>query len=80
MFHASELAPYLEMEVHGPNYTEPPPDLINGEEHYKVEVITQHKGTGSCQRYLVTWVGYPESELKSAAELLAEYKKKIKAA
>jgi hypothetical protein len=86
VFHASELVSYLETEVHGPNYTKPPPDLIDGEEHYKVEAIIQHKGTRPCQRYLVTWVGYPdseqtwlpESELKLAAELLAEYKKKIK--
>jgi hypothetical protein len=54
MFYASELVSYQEMEVHGLNYTEPPPDLINGEEHYEVEVIIQYKGTGSCQRSLVT--------------------------
>jgi hypothetical protein len=88
VFHASELLSYLETEVHGPNYTEPPPDLIDGEEHYEVEAIIQHKGTGSRRKYLVTWVGYPdsertwlpESELKTAAELLAEYKRRIKSA
>jgi len=47
MFHASELVSYLEMEVHDLNYTEPPPDLIDGEKHYEVEAIIQHKGTGS---------------------------------
>ncbi|KAG2344888.1 hypothetical protein BDR05DRAFT_833452, partial [Suillus weaverae] len=63
-------------EVHGLNYPEPPPDLINGEEHYKIEQILRHKGTGSRCQYLVTWVGYdstermwlPELELRSAVE------------
>ena len=74
--------------MHGPNFTEPPPDLIDGEEHYEVEAILQHKGTGSRRRYLVSWVGYPasertwlpETELKSAAELLKAYKKRLKIA
>ncbi|KAG1787466.1 uncharacterized protein HD556DRAFT_1448653 [Suillus plorans] len=46
----------------GLNFTEPPPDLIDGEEHHKVEAILQHKGTGSRHWYLVSWVGYPPSE------------------
>ncbi len=37
VFHASLLTPYHEMTTHGPNFTRPPPDLIDGEEEYEVE-------------------------------------------
>ncbi len=37
VFHASLLTPYHETAAHGPNFTRPPPDLIDGEEEYKVE-------------------------------------------
>ena len=37
VFHASLLTPYREMPEHGINFHEPPPELIEGEEEYKVE-------------------------------------------
>ncbi len=37
VFHASLLTPYYETAAHGPNFTRPPPDLIDGEEEYEVE-------------------------------------------
>ena len=37
VFHASLLTPYYEMAAHGPNFTRPPPDLIDREEEYEVE-------------------------------------------
>jgi len=43
IFHASLLSPYRETETHGPNFMKPPPDLIEGEEEYEVEAITNHK-------------------------------------
>jgi hypothetical protein len=39
VFHAAYLSPYKEMEEHGPNFPEPPPDLIEGEKEYEVEHI-----------------------------------------
>ena len=39
IFHIDLLTPYKETNMHGPNFIEPPPDLINGEEEYKVEAI-----------------------------------------
>ena len=42
VFHASLLTPYIETHAHGPNYSWPPPDLINEEEQYKVEQIRNH--------------------------------------
>ena len=41
VFHADLLTPYHETELHRPNFTRPPPDLINGEEEYEVEEILQ---------------------------------------
>jgi hypothetical protein len=37
VFHASLLSPYSETPLHGPNFSQPPPDLIGNEEEYKVE-------------------------------------------
>ena len=31
-FHVTLLMPYMENEVHGPNYLQPPPDIENDEE------------------------------------------------
>ncbi len=42
VFHASLLTPYHEMTAHSPNFTRPPPDLIDGEEEYEVEQIVAH--------------------------------------
>ena len=42
----------------------PPPDLINGEEEYKIEEILQSRkfGRGCKVQYLVKWKGYPDSD------------------
>ena len=42
VFHASLLSPYRETNAHRLNYSRPPPDLIGGEEFYKVEQIRDH--------------------------------------
>ena len=39
VFHINLLTPYQETDFHGPNFAQPPPDLIDGEEEYKVEQI-----------------------------------------
>jgi hypothetical protein len=39
VFHASLLSPYKEMEEHGANFPELPPDLVEGEEEYEVEQV-----------------------------------------
>jgi len=41
--------------VHGPNYMRPPPDLIKGEEEYKVEAIITHQGSTWNRSYHVWW-------------------------
>ena len=62
VFHASLLTPYHTTVEHGPNYSEPPPDIIEGEEEYEIEDLVAHKGKGARRQYLVKWKGYPTSE------------------
>jgi Chromo (CHRromatin Organisation MOdifier) domain len=64
VFHANLIMPYKETELHGPNFTWPPPDLVNGEDKYKVEKIIDMKqmGRGRKTHYLVKWKGYPTSD------------------
>ena len=84
--HASLLTPYKENEIHGPNFPEPPPDLINEEEEYKIEQILKHRGTPKNCFYLIQWKGYTaeedtwlkEADLEHTVDILNAYKKRIK--
>jgi len=64
VFHASLLTPYIETDSHGPNFSRPPPDLIKGENEYKVETIRKHRRFGKNKKlqYLLKWKGYPKSD------------------
>jgi len=81
VFHASLLSPYCETETHGPNFTKPPPDLIESKEEYEIEAIMSHKKWGRGYWYLVKWKEYPISgntwepgnSFKNAQEILTEY-------
>ena len=84
VFHNTLLLPYKETVTHGPNFTKPPPEIVDSEDnHYEVETILQ-----SClspnQRgiqYLVKWKGYldsenswlPASQMKHTAELVQQF-------
>jgi hypothetical protein len=48
--------------MHGPNFTRPAPELIDGEEEYSVEKIldSRHFGRRRRLQYLVKWEGYPD--------------------
>ena len=46
VFHINLLTPYHETDIHGPNFTQPPPDLINGQEEYKVKEILDSRKWG----------------------------------
>ena len=85
VFHADLLTPYQETELHGPNFTRPPPDLIDGEEEYEVEEIVQSRKYGRQHKvqYLIKWKGYPASENQwvdwddiHANEALVEFRRK----
>jgi Chromo (CHRromatin Organisation MOdifier) domain len=60
VFHASLLMPYKEMEEHGANFVQPPPELIDGQEEYEVEQImsSRHMGCAKKLQYLLQWRGY----------------------
>ena len=45
VFHASLLLSYRETLEHGPNFSNPPPDLIREEEKYEIDKILSHHGT-----------------------------------
>jgi len=64
MFHASLLSPYREMTAYSPNFSQPPPDLINDEEQYEVEQIRNHRyfRRNKTLQYLIHWKGYPDSD------------------
>ncbi|KXN93252.1 hypothetical protein AN958_00176, partial [Leucoagaricus sp. SymC.cos] len=82
VFHASLLTPYNENDIHSPNLPLPPPDMIEGEEQYKVEGIVNHCLHSEGLQYLVKWKGYRHQENKwiheeeltqFANELIQEY-------
>ena len=85
VFHASLLSPYSETPTHSPNFSWPPPDLIEGEEEYEVESIKAHCYFGQNKRlqFLIWWKGYPESDNTwepansvHALDLVKEYKQR----
>jgi hypothetical protein len=64
VFHASLLSSYSKTPAHGPNFSQPPPDMIDDQEEYEVEQIHNH-WYYRCKRtlqYLIKWKGYPESD------------------
>ena len=82
VFHAFLLTTYKETSEHRPNFLQPPPDLIDGEEGYEVKVVLGHRGKPSCHTFLIRWKGYstaedtwkPERNLGNAQPLITEYK------
>ena len=86
VFHASLLSTYQETAEHGPNFINPPPEEIDGEEEYKVANILSHQGTPGRRTYLVSWKGYssaentwePKTNLQHTQTLLKRYKQRNK--
>ena len=62
IFHAFLLLSYRETLEHGPNFSNPPPDLIGEEEEYKIDKILSHHGTQGWRQYLISWKGYSTAE------------------
>jgi Chromo (CHRromatin Organisation MOdifier) domain len=82
VFHTSLLMPYKEIEEHGDNFPQPPPELIDGQEEYEVEQILNSRWTGHAQKlqYLLRWKGYSRAHDSwqdatevHAPELIREY-------
>ena len=62
VFHATLLRPYRKNEVYGEIFSEPPPELEDGEEVYEVETILNHRKRGRGYQYFIKWRGYPISD------------------
>jgi len=64
VFHIDLLTPYRETDIHGSNYSRPPPDLIDNEEEYEVEKVLDVRRFGRRRKkqYLIKWKGYPDSD------------------
>ena len=83
VFHTTLLSPYQETDTHGPNFSQPPPDMIDAKEEYEIDQIVVYHGNGKNCRYLTAWKGYPSSEntwepksnLRHTPLLLKAYKK-----
>jgi hypothetical protein len=62
-FHTAVLHPYKEMELHGPNFMETPPDLVEGHEDWEVDSVLASRRTGQKKtlQYLVRWKGFSEA-------------------
>ena len=83
VFHAKLLHPYKETEEHGENFTEPPPDLIDGEPEWEVEQILDMRTRRSGKQYLIRWKGYSSAhdswepwENINAPLLMVEFEKR----
>ena len=46
VFHASLLTPYKETEQHGPNFLEPPPEILDREPEWEVEKVLKERSFG----------------------------------
>jgi hypothetical protein len=62
-FHAAILHPYKETELHGPNFVETPPNLVEGHEEWEVDSVLASRRTGQKKtlQYLVRWKGFSEA-------------------
>ena len=58
VFYTKLLHSYKETKEHGENFTEPPPDLIDGEPEWKVEQILDIRTRRLGKQYLIRWKGY----------------------
>ena len=60
IFHSSLLTPYCETTEHGENFTQPPPELVEGKEEYVVDRImnSQRHGRNKKLQFLIRWEGY----------------------
>ena len=84
VFHATLLKPYKENDTYGKNFTEPPPELFDGEEVYDVETILNHQRRGRGYQYYVKWQGYPISDaswepehaFSNNGDILTQYKRR----
>ena len=82
VFNVSKLHPYHK-DPKNPNYTRPPPEVIEGEPEWEVKQILNAKFANGSLKYFVKWLGWPDSEnswqdeidLENAPEITADFYK-----
>ena len=57
-FNANNLKAYIPHPEFKQDVEPPPPELVDGDLEYEVEVILQHWGKGAWCQHLVSWKGY----------------------
>jgi Chromo (CHRromatin Organisation MOdifier) domain len=57
-FHTKLLTPYRQTDKYGPNFLEPPPELLEGEPEWEVEEIMGQRQIRNKQQYLIRWKDY----------------------
>src|SRR5712671_3216709 len=64
VFHASYLSLFKETAEHGPNFLEPPPEIVEGEPEWEVERIIgmRYYGTKKIKQYRIRWKGYAPAQ------------------
>ena len=82
-FHAAVLHPYKETAIHGANFPEPPPDLVEGQEEWEVDNVLASRrfGCNKALQYLIKWKGFseahnswePKRNLGNADQLVKEF-------
>ena len=87
VFHVQLLEPYKESQIENRVQPPPPPIEIEGEKEYEVEAILDSKVDkrySDPTRYLIKWLGYPDTtwqsaaDLTNAADILKDYRQKHK--
>jgi hypothetical protein len=63
VFHASLLTPYIGTELHGPNYPEPPLEIVKGDPEFEVEQIVGSRQVEKKKtlQYKIRWKGYSQA-------------------
>ena len=61
VFHVSKLEAYRK-DPSNPNFTSPPPDVIEGEPEWEIEKVLDSKFAYNRLLFLVKWKGWPSSE------------------
>ena len=62
VFHVSKLYLYRE-DPKSPNFTQPTPDVIEGEPEWEVEKVLDSRFNRTRLQYRVKWLGWPDSEV-----------------
>src|SRR5712675_3630089 len=64
VFHASYLSLFKETAEHGPNFLEPPPEIVEGEPEWEVERIVgiRYYGPKKIKQYRIRWKGYAPAQ------------------